>query len=76
MKPAPLVALVATVVASLGCLVAALLPWLRAGRSTRSAFALAGSADAIGFIDTPGRRALIVSWYLLPFLVAATKFDW
>jgi len=64
-------ATLATVAASLVTLVAALLPWLQTGRSHRSAFALARSADAIGFVDTPGRRVLVASWYLLPFLVAA-----
>jgi hypothetical protein len=64
-------AVAATVVASLAAFVAALLPWLEAGRTHRSAFALARSADAIGFVDTPGRRVLVASWYLLPLLVAA-----
>jgi len=62
--------LVATVVACLAALGAALLPWLRTGQARRSAFALARSADALGFVDSPLRRALIVSWYLLPFLTA------
>jgi hypothetical protein len=63
--------LVATVVACVAALGAALLPWLRTGDVRRSAFALARSADALGFIDSPLRRALAVSWYLLPFLTAA-----
>lgn len=63
--------LIATVVASLAALGAALLPWLRTGHARRSAFALARSADALGFIDSPLRRALVVAWYLLPFLTAA-----
>jgi hypothetical protein len=64
----PLVLTVAACVAALG---AALLPWLKTGEARRSAFALARSAGALGFIDSPLRRALVVSWYLLPFLTAA-----
>ena len=63
--------LIATVAACLAALGAALLPWLRTGQARRSAFALARSADALGFIDSPLRRALVVTWYLLPFLTAA-----
>jgi hypothetical protein len=63
--------LVVTVVACVAALGAALLPWLKTGEARRSAFALARSADALGFIDSPFRRALVVSWYLLPFLTAA-----
>jgi len=62
---------VATVIACLMALAAALLPWLRTGQARRSAFALARSADALGLIDTPLRRALVVSWFLLPLLTAA-----
>jgi hypothetical protein len=64
-------AVTATVIACLASLGAALLPWLRTGQARRSAFTLARSADAIGFIDTPFRRALVISWYLLPMLTAA-----
>jgi hypothetical protein len=60
-----------TVVACVAALGAALLPWLKTGEARRSAFALARSADALGFINSPLRRALVVSWYLLPFLTAA-----
>jgi hypothetical protein len=60
----------ATVIASCAALVGALLPWLRTGEARRSAFALARSADALGFIDTPFRRTLVVLWYLLPFATA------
>ena len=63
--------MIATVVACLAALAAALLPWLRTGQARRSAFALARSADALGFIDSPVRRGLVVAWYLLPFLTAA-----
>ena len=60
-----------TVAACIAVVAAALLPWLKTGQVRRSAFALARSADALGFIDSPLRRALVVSWYLLPFLAAA-----
>jgi hypothetical protein len=62
---------VATVAACVAALVAAFLPWLRTGDARRSAFALARSADTLGFVDSPLRRVLVVSWYLLPLLVAA-----
>ncbi len=61
-------------IAVLSCLAvlgATALPWLRTGEARRSAFALARGADALGFIDSPGRRALLAGWYLLPFLTAA-----
>lgn len=61
---------IATVASSLAALVGALLPWLRTGEARRSAFALARSADALGFIDTPLRRTLVVLWYLVPFATA------
>ena len=60
------------VAACLAVLCATVLPWIRSGATRRSAFALARGADALGFIDSPGRRALLVVWYLLPFLTAAT----
>jgi hypothetical protein len=63
--------IVATVLACVAALVAAFLPWLRTGDARRSAYALARSADALGVIDSPLRRALLVSWYLLPLVVAA-----
>lgn len=63
---------VLTVVASVAAFAMTILPWLRTGETRRSAFALARSADALGFVDTPLRRALVVTWYLLPFLTAAT----
>ena len=59
------------VLACLAVLGATALPWLRTGDARRSAFALARGADALGYIDSPGRRALLVSWYTLPFLTAA-----
>jgi hypothetical protein len=68
--PASLRPLVSTVAASCVALAGALLPWLRTGQARRSAFALARSADVLGFIDTPFRRALVVLWYLLPFATA------
>jgi hypothetical protein len=70
-RSVPAKPLVLTVVACLAALASALLPWLKTGEARRSAFALARSADALGFIDSPLRRALVVSWYLLPFLTAA-----
>ena len=62
----------ATVLATVAILGATALPWLRTGGARRSAFAIARGADALGLVDTAGRRALLVSWYLLPFLTAAT----
>lgn len=62
----------ATVLACVAVLGATALPWLRTGGARRSAFAMARGADALGLVDSPGRRALLVSWYLLPFLTAAT----
>lgn len=62
--------IVLTVAACIAVVVAALLPWMKTGEVRRSAFALARSADALGFIDSPLRRTLVVSWYLLPFLAA------
>lgn len=62
----------ATVLATVAVLAATMLPWLRTGDARRSAFALARGADALGLVDSTGRRALLVSWYLLPFLTAAT----
>jgi hypothetical protein len=59
-----------TVAACLAALAAAFLPWLKTGETRRSAFGLARSADALGFIDSPLRRAMVVSWYLLPLLTA------
>jgi hypothetical protein len=63
--------LIATVIACLASLGVAFMPWLRTGQARRTAFALARSADALGFVDSPLRRALVVSWYLLPLLTAA-----
>jgi hypothetical protein len=62
----------ATVLATLAILGTTALPWLRTGDTRRSAFAMARGVDALGLVDSPGRRALLVSWYLLPFLTAAT----
>jgi hypothetical protein len=61
-----------TVGASIAVFVAALLPWLRTGRASRSAFGLARTADALGLIEGWPLRLLVTSWYLLPLLVAAT----
>ena len=63
---------IATVASALACLVAALLPWLRTGEATRSAFGLARSASVLGLFDGAPRRICLAIWYLLPFLVAAT----
>jgi hypothetical protein len=65
-------AAIATVIACLAGLVAAMLPWLRTGEARRSAFALARSVDALGFADTPLRRAMVISCYSLPLVTAAT----
>ena len=64
--------LIATVASALACLVAALLPWLRTGQATRSAFGLARSASVLGLFDGAPRRICLALWYLLPFMVAAT----
>lgn len=61
---------IATVAGSIAALAGALLPWLRTGQARRSAFALARSADALGFVDTPLRRTLVILWYLVPFATA------
>lgn len=66
----PVKPVVVTVVCSCAALAGALLPWLRTGNARRSAFALARSAEALGFIDTSFRRTLVVLWYLLPFATA------
>lgn len=68
--PLPGKPVVVTVLASCAALAGALLPWLRTGNARRSAFALARSAEALGFIDTSFRRTLVVLWYLLPFATA------
>jgi hypothetical protein len=65
-------AIAATVASSLAVLGAALLPWLRTGNATRSAFGLARSASVLGLFDGAPRRVCLALWYLLPFLVAAT----
>ncbi|MGH2784517.1 MAG: hypothetical protein ACRDJ1_04610 [Actinomycetota bacterium] len=64
--------MIATVGSALACLVAALLPWLRTGQATRSAFGLARSASVLGLFDGAPRRVCLALWYLLPFMVAAT----
>jgi hypothetical protein len=63
---------IATVASALACLGAALVPWLRTGEATRSAFGLARSASVLGLFDGAPRRICLALWYLLPFLVAAT----
>ena len=63
---------IATVASVLACLGAALLPWLRTGEATRSAFGLARSASVLGLFDGAPRRICLALWYLLPFLVALT----
>lgn len=65
-------ALVATVAASLAALGAALLPWLRTGQASRSAFGLARSAEILGLFEGAPRRICLALWYLMPFCVAAT----
>lgn len=76
MTPGPMTSLrgagAATVASSLAVLGAALLPWLRTGSATRSAFGLARSASVIGLFDGAPRRICLALWYLMPFLVAAT----
>ena len=64
--------MIATVGTALACLGAALLPWLRTGEASRSAFGLARSAAVLGLFDGTPRRLCLALWYLLPFLVAAT----
>jgi hypothetical protein len=65
-------AVLTTVACSVVCVLAALLPWLRTGNATRSAFGLARSAEVLGLFDGAPRRFCLALWYLMPFLVAAT----
>ena len=53
--------------------IVAALPWAHTGRATRSAFALARTADEIGVLEGVVPRALFVG---LAFLPAATAGAW
>lgn len=58
------------VAATAGVAVSAALPWARTGRATRSAFALARTADEIGVLEGPGARVLFIGLAFLPAMVA------
>ena len=53
--------------------VAAALPWVRSGRASRSAFALARTADELGVVRGPFARGLFIGLALLP---AAAALVW
>jgi hypothetical protein len=46
--------------------VAAVLPWAHSGRASRSAFALARTADELGVVEGPLARAMFVALACLP----------
>lgn len=52
--------------------IAAFLPWAHSGRATRSAFALARTADEIGVVRGPLARTLFIGLAFLPAAAAAT----
>lgn len=62
-----------SVAATAAVTVVAALPWAHTGRATRSAFALARTADEIGVLEGPVARALFVG---LAFLPAAAAGAW
>jgi hypothetical protein len=64
--------LLATIASTISVLIAALLPWLRTGETSRNAYALARSAAIIGVFDGWPRRVCLAAWYVLPLLVAMT----
>lgn len=51
---------------------AAFLPWAVSGRVSRSAFALAKTADELGVVEGPPARTLFVALGLLPAAAALT----
>ena len=61
-----------TVAAVARVAVAAALPWARTGRASRSAFALARTADDIGVLEGVPARALFIGLAFLPAAAAAT----
>jgi hypothetical protein len=61
-----------TVAAVVSIAVAAFLPWARTGQASRSAFALARTADELGVVRGAGARVLFVGLALLPAAAAAT----
>ena len=60
-----------TVASVVALAVIAALPWARTGRATRSAFALARTADEIGVLEGVVARALFVGLAFLPAAAAA-----
>ena len=65
-------AAVSITVAAVGTIaVAAALPWAHTGRASRSAFALARTADELGVVRGPLARALFVGLAFLPAAAAA-----
>jgi hypothetical protein len=61
-----------TVGAMVGIAVAAALPWAHSGRATRSAFALARTADELGVVRGPLARALFIALAFVPAAAGAT----
>ncbi|MBI4728494.1 MAG: hypothetical protein HY775_03215 [Acidobacteria bacterium] len=61
-----------TVLATMACLGAAFLPWLRAGGARRDAFGLASAAATVGALEGWPLRLVRTIVALLPLLVAAT----
>jgi hypothetical protein len=59
-----------TVAACLAVLAVAFLPWVRSGRVDRHAFAVARTARNLGVVDTGAERALLLTYVLMPMLVA------
>ena len=49
----------------------AALPWFTVGGRTRSAFAIARSAQLLNLVDTPIRRAAVVVLFCTPMLASA-----
>ena len=49
----------------------AALPWFTVGGRTRSAFAIARSAQLLNLVDTPARRAAVVVLFCTPMLASA-----
>ena len=62
-----------TAAAVVAIAVAAALPWAHSGRASRSAFALARTADELGVVQGPLARARFVGLALLP---AAAALIW
>jgi len=68
-RPRAAVGLTVAAVATIAA--AAALPWAHTGRASRSAFALARTADELGVVRGPLARALFVGLAFLPAAAAA-----